>query len=208
MCSAARTDLSLPSWCSTPRQVDFRLHRSRASSSAAPSPPLQSCASAASVGGDDARDRAGHRQRASRTSYHAPSCRLLILAEGFLLVLGAVDVEPRPHDRGVPVGESPRRSSSRAWSRSVRDACPFGDGLCLRAVWRASATSGTCSSWMFRCTGRDGSRKAWPASSTFRSPGAVDAATRRVATGDWEHWKGEVVWMTLYFSVGVWVSSP
>ena len=30
--------------------------------------------------------------------------------------------------------------------------------------------------------------------------------TRRVATGDWEHWKGEVVWMTLYFSVGVWVS--
>jgi hypothetical protein len=36
--------------------------------------------------------------------------------------------------------------------------------------------------------------------------GAIDAATRRVVTGEWAHWKGEVVWMTLYFSVGVWVS--
>lgn len=36
--------------------------------------------------------------------------------------------------------------------------------------------------------------------------GALDAATRRVVTGEWAAWKGEVAWMTLYFSVGVWVS--
>lgn len=36
--------------------------------------------------------------------------------------------------------------------------------------------------------------------------GIVDASTRRIVTGDWAHWKSEVVWMSLYFSVGVWVS--
>jgi hypothetical protein len=36
--------------------------------------------------------------------------------------------------------------------------------------------------------------------------GIVDASTRRVVTGAWEDWRGEVLWMTSYFSIGVWVS--
>jgi hypothetical protein len=36
--------------------------------------------------------------------------------------------------------------------------------------------------------------------------GLQDAATRWVVSHDWEHWRGEVIWMTLYFSVGVWIS--
>jgi hypothetical protein len=27
-----------------------------------------------------------------------------------------------------------------------------------------------------------------------------------VVSHQWEHWRGEVIWMTLYFSVGVWIS--
>ncbi|MBL8514159.1 MAG: hypothetical protein JNJ55_09245, partial [Betaproteobacteria bacterium] len=36
--------------------------------------------------------------------------------------------------------------------------------------------------------------------------GIADAATRRVVSHDWALWRGEVTWMTLYFSIGVWVS--
>ena len=36
--------------------------------------------------------------------------------------------------------------------------------------------------------------------------GAVDVFRRRVVSRRWEDWRGEVVWMTLYFSFGVWVS--
>jgi hypothetical protein len=36
--------------------------------------------------------------------------------------------------------------------------------------------------------------------------GIVDLATRRIVSRSWEDWRGEVVWMSLYFSVGVWVS--
>ncbi|MFY8016796.1 MAG: hypothetical protein ACOVN9_01675 [Inhella sp.] len=36
--------------------------------------------------------------------------------------------------------------------------------------------------------------------------GLQDAATRWVVSHQWEHWRGEVIWMTLYFSVGVWIS--
>ena len=36
--------------------------------------------------------------------------------------------------------------------------------------------------------------------------GIVDVARRRVVSRRWEDWRGEVVWMTLYFSFGVWVS--
>jgi hypothetical protein len=36
--------------------------------------------------------------------------------------------------------------------------------------------------------------------------GFVDVARRRVVSRSWEDWRGEVVWMTLYFSFGVWVS--
>jgi hypothetical protein len=36
--------------------------------------------------------------------------------------------------------------------------------------------------------------------------GAVDVWRRRVQSRRWEDWRGEVVWMTLYFSCGVWVS--
>lgn len=36
--------------------------------------------------------------------------------------------------------------------------------------------------------------------------GIVDAAVRRVVTHRWEDWRSEVVWMTLYFSVAVWLS--
>jgi hypothetical protein len=36
--------------------------------------------------------------------------------------------------------------------------------------------------------------------------GIVDAATRRVVTQAWADWSGEMIWMSLYFSVGVWVS--
>lgn len=36
--------------------------------------------------------------------------------------------------------------------------------------------------------------------------GAIDAATRRLVSHRWEDWQGEATWMTLYFSVAVWLS--
>lgn len=36
--------------------------------------------------------------------------------------------------------------------------------------------------------------------------GLHDAASRWTVSHDWTHWKTEVVWMTLYFSVAVWCS--
>jgi hypothetical protein len=36
--------------------------------------------------------------------------------------------------------------------------------------------------------------------------GFADVSRRRVFSRRWEDWRGEVVWMTLYFSFGVWVS--
>lgn len=36
--------------------------------------------------------------------------------------------------------------------------------------------------------------------------GLRDVATRWVVSADWTHWKTEVTWMTLYFSVAVWAS--
>jgi hypothetical protein len=36
--------------------------------------------------------------------------------------------------------------------------------------------------------------------------GLRDAATRRVVTREWEPWREEIPWMSLYFSTGVWVS--
>jgi len=36
--------------------------------------------------------------------------------------------------------------------------------------------------------------------------GLVDVATRRVVSFSWEDWRTEVTWMSLYFSVGVWIS--
>lgn len=38
------------------------------------------------------------------------------------------------------------------------------------------------------------------------SEGLSDALHRRVVTRDWSHWREEVGWMTLYFSIGVWLS--
>jgi len=36
--------------------------------------------------------------------------------------------------------------------------------------------------------------------------GIVDASDRWTVSHDWVHWRSEVVWMTLYFSVAVWIS--
>ena len=36
--------------------------------------------------------------------------------------------------------------------------------------------------------------------------GVLDVSERRVVSYRWEDWKGEVVWMSLYFSVAVWIS--
>src|SRR5262249_2092228 len=36
--------------------------------------------------------------------------------------------------------------------------------------------------------------------------GVYDAASRRVVTHRWEDWRSEVIWMSLYFSVAVWLS--
>lgn len=36
--------------------------------------------------------------------------------------------------------------------------------------------------------------------------GLVDASTRWVVSHRWEDWRGEVVWMTAYFSIAVWMS--
>ncbi|MBV8035871.1 hypothetical protein [Roseateles sp.] len=36
--------------------------------------------------------------------------------------------------------------------------------------------------------------------------GVADAAHRWHVSHDWAHWRSEVVWMTLYFSVAVWIS--
>ncbi|MCE4554756.1 hypothetical protein [Pelomonas cellulosilytica] len=38
------------------------------------------------------------------------------------------------------------------------------------------------------------------------SAGIADAAGRWTVSHDWAHWRTEVVWMTLYFSVAVWIS--
>jgi hypothetical protein len=34
----------------------------------------------------------------------------------------------------------------------------------------------------------------------------VDVSRRWTASYRWEDWKSEVLWMSLYFSVGVWIS--
>jgi hypothetical protein len=36
--------------------------------------------------------------------------------------------------------------------------------------------------------------------------GAADASACKLVSFQWEHWKNEVTWMSLYFSAGVWVS--
>ena len=36
--------------------------------------------------------------------------------------------------------------------------------------------------------------------------GMLDVYRRRVASYRWEDWKTEVLWMTLYFTLGVWSS--
>jgi hypothetical protein len=36
--------------------------------------------------------------------------------------------------------------------------------------------------------------------------GVLDVSERRVVSHRWEDWKSEVIWMTLYFSVAVWIS--
>lgn len=36
--------------------------------------------------------------------------------------------------------------------------------------------------------------------------GVVDAATRRIPTSDWEHWRSDWFWMSFYFSFAVWSS--
>jgi hypothetical protein len=36
--------------------------------------------------------------------------------------------------------------------------------------------------------------------------GLRDVSTRWVVTHDIEHWKGEIAWMSLYFSAAVWAS--
>lgn len=36
--------------------------------------------------------------------------------------------------------------------------------------------------------------------------GLADLMARRVVSNRWEDWKSEVVWMTLYFSIAVWIS--
>jgi hypothetical protein len=36
--------------------------------------------------------------------------------------------------------------------------------------------------------------------------GLADASSRWTVSHDWAHWRSEVVWMTLYFSVAVWIS--
>ena len=36
--------------------------------------------------------------------------------------------------------------------------------------------------------------------------GVADANSRWTVSHDWAHWRSEVVWMTLYFSVAVWIS--
>lgn len=36
--------------------------------------------------------------------------------------------------------------------------------------------------------------------------GLFDTAERRVVSHHWETWRGEMMWMTLYFSVAVWIS--
>jgi hypothetical protein len=36
--------------------------------------------------------------------------------------------------------------------------------------------------------------------------GLIDASQRWIVTHSWVHWRGEVVWMTMYFSAAVWMS--
>lgn len=41
---------------------------------------------------------------------------------------------------------------------------------------------------------------------TTVAAGIADASGRWTVSHDWAHWRSEVVWMTLYFSVAVWIS--
>ncbi|MGQ3052098.1 MAG: hypothetical protein ACT6S0_09960 [Roseateles sp.] len=41
---------------------------------------------------------------------------------------------------------------------------------------------------------------------TSVAAGVADAASRWHVSHEWSHWRSEVVWMTLYFSVAVWIS--
>ena len=38
------------------------------------------------------------------------------------------------------------------------------------------------------------------------SQGVADALERRIVSRDWKDWRGEAVWMSMYFSVAVWIS--
>ncbi len=52
----------------------------------------------------------------------------------------------------------------------------------------------------------------WVADEAARRPyvavsaGWADVSSRWTVSHDWAHWRSEVVWMTLYFSVAVWIS--
>lgn len=41
---------------------------------------------------------------------------------------------------------------------------------------------------------------------TTLAAGVADVSSRWTVSHDWAHWRSEVVWMTLYFSVAVWIS--
>jgi hypothetical protein len=89
------------------------------------------------------------------------------------------------------------------WSR-CRPACrPFLTvALVLGAAYVAFMSTVDVPMYVSRWLADEASGRAY----LSLSQGLQDVGTRWVVTFDWEQWRTEIPWMTLYFSVGVWCS--
>lgn len=87
-----------------------------------------------------------------------------------------------------------------------------GAGAAERRVFGAIAVAaGAYALYMFAVDVPTYALRWWTQAEGGHAPlsllqGVVDAASRWHVSHRWEDWRGEVVWMTAYFSVGVWSS--
>lgn len=90
-----------------------------------------------------------------------------------------------------------------SWSRtSWRERPVLALGCALAAVYTAYLVLVDVPMYWARWVSDEASGRAY----LGLAEGVVDAWSRWTATDHWDSWRTEVVWMSLYFSVGVWMS--
>ncbi len=90
-----------------------------------------------------------------------------------------------------------------AWPRCARpERSVLVLGCLLAAVYTAYMVVVDVPMYATRWLADEASAKTYLA----LGEGVLDAGSRWHATSQWAHWRSEVVWMSLYFSVGVWMS--